>query len=664
MNISLKMKLIFSFFVLIVAAVSVLGVMSYKMASEALQDVIEQSLRHSTDQAAESISRTLTNAEGILDVASKNNSLAKTAARTDGASGIESFQFISQVQSENKALFERLIIVDARGRSVMDSENQVSNTDLSDRDYVQESLRGKDSTSEVIISKFTDKPVVAVAHPLELEGKIVGALVGTINFNGISEHAAEVEIGETGYAYMLDRQGLIVYHPKKDKILVENLSQTSSTELKTLVEKMKQGETGEGFYTYEGVYKFVRYEPSGKWTVAVTANFNDYMAPALTIRNRTLAIVIIATIIALIIAYLVSAGITNPIRQLQSLMELAGQGDLTVSSEIKTRDEIKALGDSFNVMISSQSKIVSEVRNNTQELSAGSQEMAASSEQISSATQQIGASMQQVAADAERQNASIVDASKALIELSSLVQIAQNKAVSANESSMNTMKTAQDGRAKVKEMVGAMDIIREKSDESARVIDKLNELSSKIGEIVTTINAIADQTNMLALNAAIEAARAGEHGKGFAVVAEEVRKLAEESNKGANEIATLIHEMGSQTEEAVQSMDEGKHAVDNGIQVVNTTDATFADIINAVDSSVRSIKEIEDITKAEVATSDQVVKLIDAIASVAEATAAASEEVSSAAEEQTAAVETLSSTAQQTSSMANDLEELVQKFKV
>jgi len=106
MNISLKMKLIFSFFVLIVAAVSVLGVMSYKMASEALQDVIEQSLRHSTDQAAESISRTLTNAEGILDVASKNNSLAKTAARTDGASGIESFQFISQVQSENKALFD------------------------------------------------------------------------------------------------------------------------------------------------------------------------------------------------------------------------------------------------------------------------------------------------------------------------------------------------------------------------------------------------------------------------------------------------------------------------------------------------------------------------------------------------------------------------------
>ena len=664
MNISLKMKLIFSFFVLIVAAVSVLGVMSYKMASEALQDVIEQSLRHSTDQAAESISRTLTNAEGILDVASKNNSLAKTAARTDGASGIESFQFISQVQSENKALFERLIIVDARGRSVMDSENQVSNTDLSDRDYVQESLRGKDSTSEVIISKFTDKPVVAVAHPLELEGKIVGALVGTINFNGISEHAAEVEIGETGYAYMLDRQGLIVYHPKKDKILVENLSQTSSTELKTLVEKMKQGETGEGFYTYEGVYKFVRFEPAGKWIVAVTANFNDYMAPALTIRNRTLAIVIIATIIALIIAYLVSAGITNPIRQLQSLMELAGQGDLTVSSEIKTRDEIKALGDSFNVMISSQSKIVSEVRNNTQELSAGSQEMAASSEQISSATQQIGASMQQVAADAERQNASIVDASKALIELSSLVQMAENKAVSANESSMNTMKTAQDGRAKVKEMVGAMDIIREKSDESARVIDKLNELSSKIGEIVTTINAIADQTNMLALNAAIEAARAGEHGKGFAVVAEEVRKLAEESNQGANEIATLIHEMGKQTGEAVQSMDEGKYAVDNGVQVVNSTDETFADIINAVDSSVRSIKEIEDITKAEVATSDQVVKLIDAIASVAEATAAASEEVSSAAEEQTAAVETLSSTAQQTSSMANDLEELVQKFKV
>ena len=221
-------------------------------------------------------------------------------------------------------------------------------------------------------------------------------------------------------------------------------------------------------------------------------------------------------------------------------MEKAGNGDLSVKSAINTKDEIKDLGESFNKMITSQAEIVGQVRKAALELTASSQEMAASSEQASSATQQISASIQQVAQDADKQNRAVLEASKSLVQLSSLVQLAQDKAVKVNKNSEETMDTAQKGRKKVEDTVQAMETISLSTQETANVVQELNSLSEKVGEIITTINAIADQTNLLALNAAIEAARAGEHGKGFAVVAEEVRKLAEESIKELWKLQILL----------------------------------------------------------------------------------------------------------------------------
>ncbi|MFZ5755159.1 MAG: methyl-accepting chemotaxis protein, partial [Bacillota bacterium] len=382
-------------------------------------------------------------------------------------------------------------------------------------------------------------------------------------------------------------------------------------------------------------------------------------------KNRTLIIIGIALLIALSLAYFLSAkNIINPLRQLQQLMEKAGKGDLTVYAQVRTKDEIQALGESFNQMITHQGEIVRQVRTSAQELAASSQEMAASSEQVSSATEQITASIQQVAKDADAQNNSVIEASKSLVQLASLVKLAQHKALSANERSANTMRIAQDGRTKVEETVQAMNIINEKSSDTAEVVQRLSKLSAKIGEIISTINAIAAQTDLLALNAAIEAARAGEHGRGFAVVADEVRKLSEESHKGASEIAALVSEMVKETNKAVESMRSGKEAVENGVKVVKATDQVFAEIIDAVEETVGNIQEIVEITKDEVATSDQVVNLINTIASISEATAANSQEVSAAAEEQASAVQTVAATAEETSAMANSLENLVRVFKL
>lgn len=192
----------------------------------------------------------------------------------------------------------------------------------------------------------------------------------------------------------------------------------------------------------------------------------------------------------------------------------------------------------------------------------------------------------------------------------------------------------------------------------------MNSFSEKIGEIVVTINAIAGQTDLLALNAAIEAARAGEHGRGFSVVAEEVRKLAEESNQGAEEIASLVEQLKNQAHKAQESIVTGKDAVDQGVAVVHETDVAFTHIINAVEETVQNIDSIMDITTDEVATSEQVIDLINNVASDAEKTAHSSEEVSASTEEQAAAQEVLNNLADQVNQTAKKLEVLVANFKL
>ncbi|MDF2890198.1 MAG: methyl-accepting chemotaxis sensory transducer [Clostridia bacterium] len=665
MKISLKMKLIISFLVLISIPISVLGTLSYNMSSDALQSTIEQQLVQITDLTAESIHTNLIAEQESLQIAAQNTIFTSAFIQTDDTQALnDAYNYILSLKKKMTEL-ETVFVVDLQGNALATNEGIGTALNVADREYFKQAANGKSTVSEILTSKITNKPVVAIAEPIYLNDQVIGVLGASVDFKTLSSHAAEVKIGKNGYAYMIDRSGVFIYHPTTDKILKDNIKDIKSDELQALVKKMQAGESGTGFYTYQDVYKFVRFVPVGQWVLVLTAEYDEYMRPALTIRQSTIIIAVSCIIAAMLIAYFISTyNIVLPIRKLQRLMSIAGNGDLTVAATITTKDEIGELAKSFNEMIAHQSSIVSQVRIGAQELAAAAEEMAASTEQINAATEEINTSIQTVAAGAQKQNVSIVDTSQVLVQLSSLVQIARSKADDTNQNVVFTVNTAENGREKVKDTIRAIDTISSTTKDTMEVLNILDSLSSKVGGITVTINSLAEQTNLLALNAAIEAARAGEHGKGFAVVADEVRKLSELSNTGAREIEALVHEMITQTQQAVQSINEGKNAVDNGVKVAGETDTAFLNIIKALESIVKNIFEIVDITKDEVATSDQIIKLIDVVASITEDTTANSQEVAAAVEEQTATVETIASTSEQMSAMAVSLESLVKKFKI
>lgn len=666
MKISLKIKLMITFFVLIALPMGILGYNSYKMTSNSIQNTVQEELNGQVSDTSDMIETTIKSVKSVVEVSSLNNQIGKAAQNLSEPDIDGAYEYIKKVQENNKDFMEALIITDSKGKVVVDSTSRTPTVDLSDRDYMKKTLSsGSQVVSEVLTSRFTGNPAIFITYPIKEGDKIIGILVGSIKFDIISSYAAKVKVGNSGYAYMIDKNGLLVYHPDNSRILKDNAADITNDDFKPILNEMKEGKTSDGFYLFNNKYKYVTFKPAGNWVVAVTANYDEYMASAISIKNNTIIISLIAIIVAMIIAYSFSTKeIINPINKLKELMKLAGEGDLTVNISLKNKDEIGELGKSFNDMIKHQEEIVRNVSHASKQLNAASDEMASSSEEISAATQEISAIIEQVAQDAENQNQSIVEASEVLIQLSSLVKLAQNRAQVTSLNAVDTKKVADLGREKVEETVKAMNIINVGSLESVKVLEELSELSFKAEGIIGAINSIAEQTNLLALNAAIEAARAGEHGKGFSVVADEVRKLSEESNNKAMQIAELISEIIKQSKIAVTAMERSKSEVENGVTIVAETDKAFINIIKAIEDIVENVNEILDITGDEVASSDKVVELIDEMATITESNSSNCKNVASSAEEQVKAVESLTATAEETSAMSEELTELVERFKI
>jgi methyl-accepting chemotaxis protein len=658
---SLKMKLVLLLLIFISVPLITLGTLSVNMSSTSMQEAKEEELEKIITSSSKIINQTLDSVNNYLEIISHNKLLAETANK-DKNTYADSLHYLERVQKNHSDQIENLIITDSTGKVVVNNETRYKSYDLSDREYIKKALQGSPTYSDVIMSKTSNNPIVSIAYPLKIEDKIVGTLIGCIKFDTLTSHMSTIQIGKNGYAYLIDRTGLILYHPIAEKINT-NIENNADEDLIKLSKKMKAGEKGSGYYTYQSIKKFIRFTPIGNYSLIITANYDEYMSSSHKIRTQTVLITLISLLLATSLSYtLASRNMANPIRKLEKLMIKAGDGDLTVKSNINTGDEIENLGNYFNNMIESQSNIIKYIKNGSFELARASEEISASTEEISSSTEEITNNIQEVSSNAQHQYNSIVETSKVLVQLSSLVQIAQNKAMTAKDNSENTLNTANQGRAKVNETVDAIENINKTSSETEQILMTLNNLSKKVKGIIVTINNISSQTNLLALNAAIEAARAGEHGKGFTVVADEVRSLSEQTNIEANEIASLVNEMVIQIDKAVQSMSSNKNAVEDGVLIAKETDSAFVSIINAVMQINKDIAQIVNVTEDEVASSDQIIKLIDTVATITETTSLNSQEVAAASEEQASIIQNLASSSEETSAMASNLNDLVKNF--
>ncbi len=499
-------------------------------------------------------------------------------------------------------------------------------------------------------------------------------LLGKKQVDGKRSIDTEVDMGEFGYFFVLDKQGMAVAHPMREGEDLFN-SQTPSGMYSTQ-ELIKTAEKGGGFVAFdfavpgdanrlEPKVSYSELDPNWGWVVIAGSYLMDFNSEA----NHLLFIQLIVLGFALLIGSGIiiwfSGHLSRPIKLITNKVEQVANGDLSTDHVVvKNKDEIGQLSEYINQMTNNLKVMIHEISNTSLQVAATSEELSASSEEMSKSVEQVASSLQQLANGADNQRVKTLEADQSFSTISDEITQIADHVENVSEMSKETSAVGVNGNEVIKKTISQMSKIQEQSELTGSMMDALGEKSNEIGKIVTLITSVSEQTNLLALNAAIEAARAGEHGKGFAVVADEVRKLAEQSREAANQVSQLIIGIQEDIEKSVMAMNEGRLSVEEGIQLVEDAGGSFKLIVEEVNKVTGHINEVSTTVQEISSEADSVVELIDNTTKIAEESADYSQSIAAVVVEQNASMEEIASVSEELAKMAEKLQGTIRTFKL
>ncbi len=353
-------------------------------------------------------------------------------------------------------------------------------------------------------------------------------------------------------------------------------------------------------------------------------------------RYWIVGILVVGIVLGMVLSITITTSVSTPVHRTMSVLESLAERDLTKSLDIDSTDELGTMACALNQTI--------------QALRGTLKTISESAARLASASEEISAGAGQAAESARVQSDQTHQAAAAMQEMSATVHQISENSQKASEASSNAAEAARNGGKVVEETLSTMRGIAESTTKVALTVAELGKNSVQIGNIISVIDDIADQTNLLALNAAIEAARAGEQGRGFAVVADEVRKLAERTTKATKEIAGMIESIQKETHNAVQAMEQGNKDVQVGVEKTSASGAALQEIIKMSEQVGDMIATIATAATEQSATTGQINANVSQISSSTQESSTAAEETSKACAE--------------LSTLAFELQNLVNQFKL
>ena len=542
--------------------------------------------------------------------------------------------------------------------------------DARQRPWYQEALENKGITmTSPYIDVSTGNVVISLATPIYSDkGSLLGVMTVDMDLEYLSRLIEGLQVMGAGEGYLFDSKGNVLAAPEKKWILQENVTKSGeafSASFTQFGSRLLREKEGYGDYSMGG-------EKRRMFFATTAQEFRVGIAYPLGVTSKlvgriSLWLLLLGGITLLVVLLLlvpVVRSLSRDIRKLLEMAERGAQGDLTIAFADSGKTEIHRIGKGLNHMLETFRNLIGLVarearatRDNVSALGIASQETRGSVEEIRSSMD--------IMLNTFRENTqSLQEANASIEEVASGASTAAQSATEGATAASRALDTAETAVAQVRGVIGDMKSVGEKSQVSTDSLGALVASVQQVVGFVTTITGIADQTNLLALNAAIEAARAGEAGRGFAVVAEEVRKLAEESNKAAQKVGEIIEDLRSQsttsmniTEEVAELMKKTAGEAEEARNKLEEELLSIRDVNEAM-QNIAAVSEEQAAATSEMATSiESVTESIGSLEKEVHSVSSVTREVSKAAEEMVRSLE-------ETGEKAESLEEAVERFSL